>query len=118
MADNDPMWALKNGQLDDVKVILVTTQDVNRMLEGGRMPLHIAADFGHADVVEYLLSKGADVNAPDKHGITPLLAACYEGHVSCVKILLEKGADKNCKGPDGMCAFEAAENAAVKALLK
>ncbi|XP_072311255.1 myotrophin [Eucyclogobius newberryi] len=118
MADNEPMWALKNGQLDDVRAKLVTVEDVNRMLEGGRMPLHVAADFGHAEVVEYLISKGANVNAPDKHGITPLLAACYEGHVSCVKILLEKGADKSCKGPDGQSAFEAAESDAVKALLK
>lgn len=112
------MWALKNGQLDEVRGTLVTAEDVNRTLEGGRMPLHVAADFGQAEVVEYLISKGADVNTPDKHGITPLLSACYEGHASCVKLLLEKGADKSCKGPDGLCAFEASESDAVKALLK
>uniref|UniRef100_A0A8C6TNC9 Myotrophin n=1 Tax=Neogobius melanostomus TaxID=47308 RepID=A0A8C6TNC9_9GOBI len=111
------MWALKNGQLDEVRATLVTAEDVNRMLEG-RMPLHVAADFGQVEVVEYLISKGANVNAPDKHGITPLLSACYENHASCVKILLEKGADKECKGPDGLSAFEAAESDAVKALLK
>lgn len=112
------MWALKNGQLDEVGATLVSAEDVNRILEVGRMPLHVAADFGQDEVVEYLISKGANVNAPDKHGITPLLSACYEGHVSCVKILLEKGADKNCKGPDGLCAFEATESDAVKELLK
>lgn len=111
-------WALKNGQLDDVRAILVTAEDVNRTLGGGRKPLHIAADFGQDDVLEYLISKGADVNSPDIHGITPLLSACYEGHASCVKLLLDKGADKCFKGPDGLCAFEAAESDAVKALLK
>lgn len=112
------MWALQNGQLDDVGAILVTAEDVNQTLEGGRKPLHIAADFGQTEVVEYLISKGANVNAADKHGITPLLSACYEGHVSCAKLLLEKGADKTCTGPDGMCAYEAAESDAVKELLK
>uniref|UniRef100_A0A8C2AGV2 Myotrophin n=1 Tax=Cyprinus carpio TaxID=7962 RepID=A0A8C2AGV2_CYPCA len=93
-------------------------EDVNRTLEGGRKPLHYAADCGQAEMLEFLLSKGADVNAPDKHGITPLLSATYEGHVTCVKILLEKGADKDRKGPDGLSAFEAAESEAIRDLLK
>ncbi|XP_042577506.1 myotrophin-like [Cyprinus carpio] len=90
MGDKELMWALKNGDLDEVKALLVKAEDVNRTLEGGRKPLHYAADCGQAEMLEFLLSKGADVNAPDKHGITPLLSATYEGHVTCVKILLEK----------------------------
>lgn len=117
MADK-VIWALKNGQLDDVGAILVTAEDVNQTLEGGRKPLNIAADFGQTEVVEYLISKGANVNAADKHGMTPLLCACYEGHVSCAKLLLEKGADKTCKGPGGMSAYEAVESDDLKELLK
>ncbi|NP_001158858.1 myotrophin-like [Oncorhynchus tshawytscha] len=117
MGDKELMWALKNGDLDEVKT-LMKDEDVNRTLEGGRKPLHYAADCGQAEMLEFLLSKGADVNAPDKHGITPLLSATYEGHLTCVKILLEKGADKEQKGPDGQSAFEAAETDAIKALLK
>lgn len=112
------MWALQNGQLDEVKATLVTAEDVNRELVGGRRPLHVAADYGQAELVEYLISKGANVNAQDKHHITPLLSACYEGHKSCVEILLKKGADKCAKGPDGLCAFEAAESDDIKALFK
>uniref|UniRef100_A0A8C7QB63 Myotrophin n=1 Tax=Oncorhynchus mykiss TaxID=8022 RepID=A0A8C7QB63_ONCMY len=89
MGDKELMWALKNGDLDEVKT-LMKDEDVNRTLEGGRKPLHYAADCGQAEMLEFLLSKGADVNAPDKHGITPLLSATYEGHLTCVKILLEK----------------------------
>ncbi|KAI4901736.1 hypothetical protein NFI96_010961, partial [Prochilodus magdalenae] len=118
MGDKELMWALKNGDLDEVKALLKKDEDVNRTLEGGRKPLHYAADCGQAEMLEFLLSKGADVNAPDKHGITPLLSATYEGHLACVKILLEKGADKERKGPDGQSAFEAAESEAIKALLK
>ncbi|KAF4080991.1 hypothetical protein AMELA_G00155710 [Ameiurus melas] len=118
MGDKELMWALKNGDLDEVKTLLKKDEDVNRTLESGRKPLHYATDCGQAEMVEFLLSKGADVNAPDKHGITPLLSATYEGHLTCVRILLEKGADKERKGPDGLSAFEAAESEAIKALLK
>lgn len=111
------MWALKNGQIDDVRAAL-TPEDVNRTLPGGRTPLNVAADYGHTELVEFLITQGANVNAQDKHGMTPLLSATYEGHAPCVKILLEQGADKSCKGPDGLCAFEAAEKDDVKALLK
>ncbi|KAL8222383.1 UNVERIFIED_CONTAM: hypothetical protein K2H54_075920 [Gekko kuhli] len=65
-------------------------EDVNRTLEGGRKPLHYAADCGQLEILEFLVLKGADVNAPDKHSITPLLSAVYEDHVSCVKLLLSK----------------------------
>uniref|UniRef100_A0A096MWD2 Myotrophin n=1 Tax=Papio anubis TaxID=9555 RepID=A0A096MWD2_PAPAN len=110
------MWALKNGDLDEVKDYVAKGEDVNRTLEGGRKPLHYAADCGQLEILEFLLLKGADINAPDKHHITPLLSAVYEGHVSCVKLLLSKGADKTVKGPDGLTAFEATDNQAIKAL--
>ncbi|CAN9508189.1 unnamed protein product [Ophioblennius macclurei] len=120
MADHDEelTWALKAGDLDEVKSKVLTSEDASRELESGRMPLHYAADFGHKELLEYLISKGADVNAKDKHGFTPLITACYEGHLMCVKLLLEKGADKEWKGKNGVNAFEAAESDAIKELLK
>ncbi|VCX30542.1 unnamed protein product, partial [Gulo gulo] len=118
MCDKEFMWALKNGDLDEVKDYVAKGEDVNRTLEGGRKPLHYAADCGQLEILEFLLLKGADINAPDKHHITPLLSAVYEGHVSCVKLLLSKGADKTVKGPDGLTAFEATDNQAIKALLQ
>ncbi|XP_008313833.1 myotrophin [Cynoglossus semilaevis] len=117
MGDKELIWALKTGDIDEVKTKL-TAEDINRTLEEGRKPLHYTADYGHRDVMEYLISKGADVNALDKHELSPLLYACGEGHVSCVTLLLEKGADKTYKGPHGLCAFEVSENEAIKALLK
>ncbi|XP_043374479.1 myotrophin isoform X1 [Dermochelys coriacea] len=128
MSDKEFMWALKNGDLDEVKdyvakaisvlISLKKGEDVNRTLEGGRKPLHYAADCGQLEILEFLLLKGADINAPDKHHITPLLSAVYEGHVTCVKLLLSKGADMTVKGPDGLTAFEATDNQAIKVLLQ
>ncbi|XP_044516290.1 myotrophin-like [Gracilinanus agilis] len=118
MCDKEFMWALKNGDLDEVKDYVAKGGDVNGTLEGGRKPLHYAADCGQLEILEFLLLKGADSNAPDKHRIAPLLSAGYEGHVSRVKLLLSKGADKTVKGPDGLTAFEATDNQAIKALLQ
>ncbi|XP_038266022.1 myotrophin isoform X3 [Dermochelys coriacea] len=106
-------WMLQN-----VPGIYEKGEDVNRTLEGGRKPLHYAADCGQLEILEFLLLKGADINAPDKHHITPLLSAVYEGHVTCVKLLLSKGADMTVKGPDGLTAFEATDNQAIKVLLQ
>uniref|UniRef100_A0A8D2QIW3 Myotrophin n=1 Tax=Zonotrichia albicollis TaxID=44394 RepID=A0A8D2QIW3_ZONAL len=107
-----------SGRLSGSCYIGAEGEDVNRTLEGGRKPLHYAADCGQLEILEFLLLKGADINAPDKHNITPLLSAVYEGHVSCVKLLLSKGADKSVKGPDGLTAFEATDNQAIKTLLQ
>ncbi|XP_069444562.1 myotrophin isoform X2 [Ovis canadensis] len=101
MCDKEFMWALKNGDLDEVKDYVAKGEDVNRTLEGGRKPLHYAADCGQLEILEFLLLKGADINAPDKHHITPLLSAVYEGHVSCVKLLLSKDFPGKNTGVDG-----------------
>uniref|UniRef100_A0A8C5K5Q5 Myotrophin n=1 Tax=Jaculus jaculus TaxID=51337 RepID=A0A8C5K5Q5_JACJA len=114
MCDKEFMWALKNGDLDEVKDSVASEKT-----RFGRKPLHCAADCGQLESLEFLLLKGADINAPDKHHITPpLLSAVYEGHVSCVKLLLSQGADKTVKGPDGLTALEATDNQAIKALLQ
>lgn len=41
---------------------LPQAEDVNRTLQTGRKPLHLASDFGQTEVVEFLISKGADIN--------------------------------------------------------
>uniref|UniRef100_A0A8C0FN81 Myotrophin n=3 Tax=Telluraves TaxID=3073808 RepID=A0A8C0FN81_BUBBB len=113
------VYALRDVSIHLYEVMFTLKgEDVNRTLEGGRKPLHYAADCGQLEILEFLLLKGADINAPDKHNITPLLSAVYEGHVSCVKLLLSKGADKSVKGPDGLTAFEATDNQAIKTLLQ
>lgn len=42
-------------------------EDVNRTLEGGRKPLHYAADCGQLEILEFLLLKGADINVCKEH---------------------------------------------------
>lgn len=110
-------WAVKNGDLDQVRTFVekdksVVSKDVN-----GRFPLIVASDYGQTEIIDLLISKGADVNTSDKYGITPLLSAIYEGHTDSVKLLLQKGAKKTGKAPDGSSYLECAPSDDIKALL-
>lgn len=134
------MWAIKNGDLEQVKELIEQNGfNVNQEITA-RPPIHYAADYGQTDVLRYLINKGANVNVSsftmqncgtilkllfsfhsiqsvDKHGITPILAAIWEGHVNCVRILLEHGADKSGRTPDGTSLIEAAEKQEIRDLL-
>jgi ankyrin repeat protein len=111
------VWAIKNGDMEQVKEFIdQQSLDVNAPIEG-RLPLHYASDYGQNEVVAYLLIKGSKVDAVDKHGITPILAAIWEGHTACVKLLLENGASKNGTCPDGTSYLQAAEKEEIKALI-
>jgi len=115
---SDLAWAVKNGDMEQVKeMVEAKGTDVNTAIDG-RLPLHYASDYGQLEVIRYLLSKGAKVDSPDKHGISPLLAAIWEGHTTCVQFLVEKGASKAGTAPDGSSYVEAAEKEEIKALLR
>lgn len=66
------VWAIKNGDLEQVKQISDAEPfDVNAEMSQ-RYPAHIAADYGQADVLTYLLERGAqvDVSVPSSIGDT------------------------------------------------
>jgi tankyrase len=49
--------------------------------DGGLIPLHNAASFGHAEVVQLLLNHHSDVNALDNWNFSPLAEAASKGKV-------------------------------------
>lgn len=56
------IWAIKNGDLDQVKELIEQNGlNVNQEITT-RSPIHYAADYGQSDVLRYLINKGADVN--------------------------------------------------------
>jgi len=112
------VWAIKNGEIEQVKELVEKKAfDVNAQIDG-RLPLHYASDYGQLGVLQYLVSKGSTVDCADKHGISPVLAAIWEGHTECVKFLLQNGASKKGSCPDGSTYEEAAEKSEIKALLQ
>jgi hypothetical protein len=71
--------AARDGDTNEVKLLLTHDADVNAKDSYGNTPLHLAAANDHKDVAEILLAHGAEVNARDNHGVTPLHKAVI-GH--------------------------------------
>lgn len=60
----------------------------------GSLPLHYAAQQGHADALKWTLEQVPhQKNATGQHHKTPLMYAAKHGHVECVKLLVEAKAD-------------------------
>ncbi len=97
-ATSDLEGALRKGNLDEVKSILVNKPKlVNARGRLRRTPLYWAALRGHKEIIEFLISKGADVNAKDNYGYTPLHNAATVGHKEIAEFLIAKGAEVNAK---------------------
>jgi hypothetical protein len=76
-------------------LLLEKGAEVNSRGDGGRTPLHYAAQWGHLDVVTLLIESGADLTLETDFDHTPLVTAAYsreaEG-VDAAKLLLKHGA--------------------------
>jgi ankyrin repeat protein len=83
--------ACRDGNVEEVKVLLAQGTNANHTIYSGRTPLFIASQKGHVEVVKVLLAlDGIDVNVPlhiSHHA--PLYVACKNGHVEIVRLLLE-----------------------------
>lgn len=85
-------YACQNGNLEDVKRLLILTSDVNIGDPTFWMtPFSIACKNGHIEIVKYLLLHGKyiDYNKVDRHGCSPLFHACVERHLKVVHALVK-----------------------------
>lgn len=88
-------WAVLNGDLDMVKLLVEHGAVLDCGDMNGDTPLHLAAHVtnGGAAIAKYLLSKGALVGISNKRGDTPLHAAAGWNNVWVVRALILAGAD-------------------------
>ena len=70
------------------------------------MPLHLAAQEGHAECCSLLLAMGSDASARSDYGETPLMQAITSEHSQCVCVLLPVS-DLGLTKQDGRNAFHA-----------
>lgn len=129
------VWAARNLDYDQIKLLLENGADVNSAsghwrsdvpvafcmkhdgsfdFELGMTALIWAARNGKRDIIELLLDYGADIEARSSSGQTALLAGSEAGHEGAVRFLIERGANPSAKDNFGQNAlFKAAANGYV-----
>lgn len=131
--ENGPaiVWAAKNLEHDEVKLLLENGADVNAAsgpwesevplvfrihqrrgtslnYELGMTALIWAARNGKRDMIELLLEYGADLEAHSSSGQTAFLAGSEAGHEGIVRLLIERGANLFAKDSSGQNALHKA----------
>jgi ankyrin repeat protein len=114
--------AVRQGETDVVRALLIDQVDVNRASADGTTPLHWAVHAGDGVLVDLLLEAGAEVSAENRYGVQPLMLAAANGAVDLVVRLLSSGADPHAAMPGGetvlMTAARAGPADPVRALLE
>lgn len=94
--------AAKNGDLETVKRIFMTSRGLLVMDEQGATPVHWAAYGGQVHVLQYLFdSPGFSPNERNRNNVTPLHWAAYQGHRDAVDYLISRGAEIDARDDDG-----------------
>ncbi len=119
--------AVRSGDVDSVRRMLVTGADVNSRNDGGATLLMMASHSGNLKMVKALIEAGADVNACDERGWTALMKAAYNpeldrGFADVVQVLIDAGANVEMPISYGirplMLAAGYGETAVVETLLR
>ena len=98
--------AVKNNDLDRVKILITKTPDlINSKDDNGRTPLHWACRGTSFEIVSCLVKNGTDVNARDVNNIAPIHSTASRGNIEATGLLLEYGANVNIVGRSGNTAL-------------
>lgn len=84
--------AVRDGDIEYVKSLVLLGADVNLGDYDARTALHIACDRGFDDIAEFLIENGASVNSVDNFGRNPVQDAIQNKHDELVQYLFTKGA--------------------------
>jgi len=95
----DMIVAAAEGDVNEVKNLLLKGLDINTCDFDERTTLHLASSQGNAKVVELLLKEGADVHAVDRYGNNALHEAVTNNHVAVAEMLSRAGAELAYKNP-------------------
>jgi ankyrin repeat protein len=103
------VYAVREGAMDCVQILVKAGADVNGLSADGSSPLLVAVQNGFYQVAQFLLDRGAKPNAANNKGWTPLYLAVKnrnqemtaipgpstDGVLEFIQTLLDRGADPN-----------------------
>ncbi len=98
--------AVKNNNIEMVKLLLENHADVNLKDINGCTPLHWAVECNNIEIVKLFIENGAGINAQDETLATTLYLSIYTKNIEMVKLLLENGADPNIKDVGGFIPLD------------
>lgn len=106
-ANDEFLDAVRDGNLEKVKVLLKTKVNLNATDSREMTPLLLSSADNNLDMVKVLVEGGADVNRKHKEtGKTPLIYAAANGHVDILRYLLSRpGIIVNAKDKEGKTAL-------------
>ena len=93
-------YAVSNGHLKTVRVLLASGADANALDEEGRAPIHLWAEDqarGPIAMAQLLVESGAQLERKNGRNMTALQVAAEMGNDEVVKILVSLGADVNAR---------------------
>jgi ankyrin repeat protein len=105
------LFAVRQGSLDAVQVLVGAGADVSKTAVDGSTPLLVAVQNGHYEIARFLMDRGANPNQTNVKGWTPLYLAVAnrnalttavpapgtDGVLDFIKLLLDRGANPNHK---------------------
>lgn len=103
-------YAVKNGEKNKVKILLLAGVNVNSRTDFGFTPLYFAVgSMGDDEIITMLLDYGALINVQNNNGISPLHYAAW-GTATKLKLLINAGADIKQTTSSGLTAFDLAKD--------
>jgi ankyrin repeat protein len=113
---------LEKGGIEELRVFLDHSADLNVKNKDGQAALHLAVEQGYSKAVRLLIEKGADVNVKnDTDKETPLHSAIKSRDAEMVKLLIQSNADLTIHNEDDsflMCAINFGDIETLRSLIE